>query len=986
MVKIDSRGKKDILAEMKERARGFTPEWNFSETEPDIAAALAIASAEMFEGTIRKINGLPLKNRVAFYNMLNAGLLPATPSEGYVSFALSADDAESAEVPAGTVVSSYDGDDEPVRFETTDDVLVSPSAIVKSFCVDDSSDYIGEYEDLSHTPTELFGVSGKNLQSHVLRIAHPYAFHIDSEADIRISFFRRGGIPLRSADIRGLTDKNAASVEYYTEEKGYIPFENVREYNGSLMLVKGKDQPPVATDEDGFQLRVTVRDIAAVQGFRCVSVKAAPCGARILPDAVTDGVTELERSTFYPFGERFALFNECYFGCDEVLDKRGASVTMSFDLQFLRVPIENQLLDDEINWKWIAKKSDFKARASYELSISEVIWEYYNGYGWSRLFPDRTFSDVFNYRDGVTHCYRTVTFTCPEDIEPVFVGAKEGYYIRARILKAENLYKLKGDFLSPYIRDLAFDYRYEDDGRRIGQMTAYNCMEQHTYDIRSDGEFVPFYSFGNSPRTVYLGFSSPPESGPLRWLWDLREDPLAEHTELSWQYLSGSGWKNMNMVDETDGFSTIGLTIFLDNHGFERKRLFGEELFWVRIIDRRDSYRNGERILPTMLSVTPNTVRAVNTDSHREEYFAMNVYSENASFALASGNILDITVYVNEFLTITDAEAEKLEREQRLLRVTDETGIVTEAWVRWEEVKTFVDADNTSRCYVVDRSAGTVTFGNGRKGRIPSASDNNNLRIVYTTGGGERSNAEAGAVVGMERSIGLVSTVTNPKRFYGGRDTENVYDALERSAIMLKTQGKAITASDMEELARFACRSVEKVKAFGGRNMAGESERGAVTLVVLKTPHAEFSRIRDDLRAYLLPRIAGSIASADALYITEPVIVRMDVKLEFAADTLSGLFELKKSIETSLRDCIHSYSSGKSSGDWSLGRLPKEHQLRSAIMRIRHVTYIKSIYITTYLTGTGGLKEVDADAVLSLPYILPECGNIDISIVHTESK
>ena len=184
MVKIDSRGKKEILSVIKERAASFTPEWNIDTDEPDIAAALAIACAEMFEGTIKKINGLPLKNQIAFYNMLNASLLPASPSEGYVSFALSSDDAVSSEVPEGTVVSSFGRDGEPVNFETCDDVLVSSAAIVKSFCVDDQKDHIGLYDELCTSGAQLFRLPDLNLQSHVLRMSHSYAFNIKTAAEM----------------------------------------------------------------------------------------------------------------------------------------------------------------------------------------------------------------------------------------------------------------------------------------------------------------------------------------------------------------------------------------------------------------------------------------------------------------------------------------------------------------------------------------------------------------------------------------------------------------------------------------------------------------------------------------------------------------------------------------------------------------------------------------------------------------------------------
>lgn len=980
MVKIDPRSKKDMISEMEKRAKSYTPEWDPDFREPDIAASLAVACAEMFEGTIKKINGLPLKNQIAFYNMLNASLLPGVPSEGYVSFELSSDDAAPAEVPKGTVLSSYGGDGEPVHFETTDDVLVAGANIAACFCVDDQEDHIGKYEDITANRTCLFSLPESNLQSHVLYTSHPYAFDLRSAGELGISFCHKGGVPLRSEDIRML-EGSGVSVEYLTEDQGYVPFSDIKESGGRLILTKSEKQPPVYGDENGYRLRISVTDIEPFRNFRFVYAQALPSGKQIMSDCITNGLTELERNAFFPFGERFALFNEIYFGCGEVLDKRGAVITMNFDLSFLEVPIENPLPDEEIKWKWIAKKSDFKERTSYKLVISEVIWEYYNGSGWSRLFPDKTYSDAFNYTEGVTGCYRSITFVCPEDMSSAFIGAREDYYIRARVLRAENLYKLKGFFMSPFIRNLSFDYHYQGEGCRIRNMQTFNCLEERVYDERSGEVFVPFYGTDTQSRMVYLGFSRPPESGPLRMLWDVMEDPLAEPPELVWQYLGAGGWKPMNMVDETNGFTTVGLTIFLDNHDFALKRIFGEELYWVRIADIKDSYRRGEADFPVISSVSMNAVRARNVDSHKEDYFAMNVYTEFAVFSLSSGGILDIEVYVNEFLSITETETEALDREGRINRVRDSSGLVREIWVRWTEVDTFADADNNSRCYVADRGSGSITFGNGRKGRIPAASDTDNIRVVYSTGGGVRSNAAAGEINGMERSIGLVSAVTNPKRFYGGSDRETVYEALHRNSVMLRTQGRVITAHDLEELSMLGSRSIEKVKVFSGRNIMGAPERGVVTLVVLRSDESEFSRIRDDLKSFLLPRIAGALASSDGLYITEPTFIRIDIKAELACDSLNGIFELKRSVDRCLKDCINSYSGKKGSKEWELNRMPNEHQIRSAVLRLEHITYIKSIHITTYLDSAGGLKEIDADGISKLPYILPVSGENDISII-----
>ena len=977
MVKVDSRGRKEIREQLKKRAASYTPEWNMDIENPDIAAALALACADMFEGTVRKINSLPLKNEIAFFNTIDSSLLSASPSEGYVSFGLSSADVGTTEVPKGTVLSAYAKDGEPVRYETVSEVLVSAAKIAAAFCVDDKLDLIGRYESVNSFEKGLFTLPGNNLQTHVLTMNHPYAFHITTEGELCLSFYQNGGMTLKSNVIGALADKDNVTIEYYAgEEQGYVPFREVHERSGKLYLRKQPDMPGIVSDGSNDVLRFTVRDINKIKNFRYSFAEAMPTGKRIVPDMVFNGNAELNVDSFFPFGERFQIYNEIYIGSSEVLDKRGAVVTLSFDLNMIKVPIENQV-EEEIKWKWVANKDSFKEHTDYEIAITEVIWEYYNGYGWSRLFRDGQYSDIFNYTQGVTGSFRSMTFVCPEDISPAFVGAGEGMFIRARILKADNLYKLRGFFVSPQIRNISFEYYYTERGCRLSELRSFNCLEEKVYEPGE--EFTPFYGTDCKGRAVFLGFTIPPDNGPLRILWDVRENVFAKRTELSWEYLSDKGWKPMNMVDETESFTSEGLTVFLDNHGFARKQLFGEELCWVRILDRKGAFSEGTATPPVIDGIYYNAVRAVNVDSHKEENFAMNVYTENAEFSLAGEGLLDVEVYVNEYPALTGEECRALLSEGRLREVTDNAGMVTEQWVKWNEVGTFITEDGSSRSFLTDRSKGIVRFGNGRKGKIPPASSTDNIKVVYTTGGGKRSNAEPGSIVSMERSIGFVTSVTNPKQFYGGCDTQTVFEALKHSSVMLSTQGKAVTVRDFEELAFAASRSVGKVRCFKGRNISGEPEHGAVTLVVLKDRDCDFSTLRRKLTEYMLPRMAGLLASSGKFYVTEPTFVSMNIKAELAAGGLEGIFELKRKAEQCIRECIESYSGREGSRSWMLGRIPNEQQIRSALLRIKRVEFVRSIKITAFVSGESGYAETDIEKLREMPYILPVCGESDIS-------
>ncbi len=983
MVKVDDRSKEDIIEQIKQRAKSYTPEWNLDTDNPDIAAALALVYADMLSGTLKKINNTPLKNKIAFFNMMNASLMPASPSEGYVSFALSSDDVGNTEIAKGAVLSSYAADGDTMRFETCDDILVSPARIVKAFCADDNESFIGEYENFGEEKTSLFGLPKINLQKHTMLLSHPYAFGLRSDGRIALRFFFVGGTASGYDSVKALAAGGAAEIEYYSGEKtGYVPFADVQEQNGELILFKGAHQPATEADEDGTNIRITVKDMSRVRNLMFSHMEAFPCGEAIVPDKVLNGNVEYDINEFYPFGERFGLFDEVYFGSSEVLSKRGAKVTVSFDMSIMEVPIENQFDDGGINWKWIANKKDLKETKSYKIAITSVIWEYFNGTGWSRLFPDSTAADLFSIREGVTSCFKSMTFTCPEDISETFVGAHSGYYIRARILKAENLYKNKGWYLAPLVRNISFEYHYEDHGCRISDIVTYNNISQQRYDpvnAAKDG-FSPFINSGSGNRTVFFGFSAPPDKGPMRILWSIEEGTAAARPKLEWTYLTDKGWKPMNMVDETEGFSKVGSTVFLDNHGFCRKRIFGEDLYWIAVTDREDVYRTKRAGLPMVNRIYFNTVMVSNVDSHNEEYFAMNIYSEDAVLTLASGNVLDLELYINEIDSIREKELLELEKEERIIRVSGNGGIDSEIWVKWNEVNSFAVEGNESRCYVLDRSTGKITFGNGRKGRIPPVSDVNNIRVTYTTGGGERTNISAGKIGGLERSYGFVSTAVNPKSFYGGTDTETIHQAMRRNAVMLRTQGKAVTIRDLESITFNASKNIRKLRCVSGRNASGSKENGAVTLVVLKRENSEFVRIRNEIADYLKDRLPGNLISDERLYIVEPTFVKINVRAEIQTDDINGIFELRKNAQKCLEDYFGAFSGSDGDNVWRLGVIPNEQQIRSALTRVKEKLLIRRLYITMYVLTAEGLKEIDSDATENYSYILPQSGEHDITV------
>ena len=133
-------GEKELLEQMKRLAAAYTPEWRMDTERPDVGTALAMIYADMFEGTVRRFNRLPEKNRSAFFQEVGTELKPAVPAQGYVAFGLASDDLGGTEVPKGLLVTAPG--EEEVPFETQDSVYVTPAALEEIYLTDGANDRI----------------------------------------------------------------------------------------------------------------------------------------------------------------------------------------------------------------------------------------------------------------------------------------------------------------------------------------------------------------------------------------------------------------------------------------------------------------------------------------------------------------------------------------------------------------------------------------------------------------------------------------------------------------------------------------------------------------------------------------------------------------------------------------------------------------------------------------------------------------------------
>lgn len=964
----------DILQRMAAVAANYTPEWNFSPDDPDIGLTLAYLYADMTEDTIRQLDRLGDKNCLAFFNSMGATPCSTSSARGFAVFRLVQNAPCGTEMDAGTgLTADVSGDDGgSARFETEEDLYVTPAQPTCLYLTDGSKDGIYRLSDNLQKPGTsivLFREKGENLQRHELYLAHNEVLDIRGGADIEITMYSRKGQRLQDKMLQALANPEAVRFSYWTGE-AWQEFSQVSARHGSLFLRKEPSLPAFGRMQMGgtenYVFRCQVMDIAATGHISVEDIRLGSSGTGLVPQYIYGASMECNLKEFFPFGERMNLYEEVYFGSEEALTKRGALVTLNFLLDFAQVPSESASEDAPIEWKWVMKDSELRSDPEYDITVDEVIWEYFNGTGWSRLFPDSEYSDIFRAGSAATSRQKTMTFVCPKDMTPILVNSCETCYIRARILKINNLYKVKGKYISPIIGNPTFSYDYREVQKLPQMLHIENNMEQYTFSgskfWESDQTIHILKGLTEKEKCLYLGFHLPPVGSPLRMLW-VMEDILTGHRgALRWEYESSRGFREMNVADLTNELSRSGSVTFVGQEDFQKTSRFGQDMYWIRLRDESGFYSDSNRrlIYPVLQSLWMNAVEIRHTEREMTERFTLDYYEENCCFRLMRGNI-----------------------ERILVEVLEGSG-EEEHWITWEEVPDLELYPGGSRICQVDRNEGILKFGNGSHGRVPPFGKHEGIRVHYRCGGGLRGNVGPGKVNKLNRTVGFVSSVSNPMPLWGGLDPETPEEAIKRCSAKLRHWDRAVTAKDYEELALEASRVLEKVRCFGGKNDKGERQVGAVTLVIQPKNRQEdkslFHAVQEDIRKYLMPRMDPGILAGGLFYITEPKLVEIQVRAEVTVGDFQDIFPVRRKTKERISAFLDSVSGHFDGNGWNIGQLPDAMQFRNLLREIPEIEWISKIYFMTFISGPRGKQEVEPESIRSHPYVLPVCGEIEVVV------
>ncbi len=612
----------NTIENIRRKAAAYTAEWKFDSENADMGTALAILFAEMMERNKRLSDQMMESCRIHFYNRIGADILPANAAKGYVTFSTVNEQVPGALVKAGTRVMGKTKEENTIVFETGEEVYVSPARLEHIFYVNGKTDYISAPLDV---PMSI--QSTDNRQSHVFYIGHSVLLSVKTEGELAIDFHLLQNIQAKETE---QLLRNRIKWSYYSSQ-GFVEFAAPRYDNGRVYLYKEKKMPPfeqaVIGGKTSFFIRMEIQGMEPESKVTFSGISLTAEGNYLSPDGIYDGTLELDTDVFLPFSEQPYPYAEIYVSCDEVFSKKGASLRMSFDLEFLCCPSELRSLDVPIQWRNIMHQSEFKEPEPVDITIGAVIWEYYNGFGWTKIPGTKGYETIFREKKDEQRV--TVNFVCPKDICPYLVAAREIYCIRLRISRMENLYTMDGVYVVPRMKNLTFDYIYEEG---IWPEYAYAVNQLKSQEMKCSSELVPFYNAFPGKGMLYLVFSAPLKEQDIRLLFVLEKGKQDRRIRYRYEYYGKTGWSILRVEDETHHLTRTGIVTIYAEHLFQKQEFFENAGYWIRIVQEAEGDVDFPLITGIYLNSTPVQTKEESGKEGNLPAYSVNMMERNIGF------------------------------------------------------------------------------------------------------------------------------------------------------------------------------------------------------------------------------------------------------------------------------------------------------------------------------------------------------------------
>ncbi|BBM87984.1 putative baseplate assembly protein [Candidatus Uabimicrobium amorphum] len=622
----------------------------------------------------------------------------------------------------------------------------------------------------------------------------------------------------------------------------------------------------------------------------------------------------------------------------------------------------------------------------------------------------------FEFQDdtqGLTKSGR-ITFVCPA-MKSVEINGVKHYWIRARIssgtygipgkyLKTRNILEILDgwddianilikegitggvryqtpEYTPPFIENVVMDITFRE--KEFSHIQSHSNFEYFIHDQQKT--FYPYRPVIGENPSLYFGFNKNVGGIAYTLYFAMREiyndkdiRTLVKSTSkkngiasaaVTWKYFDGTTWKTLEVENGDSFFGSGEITKFFIPKNIQPMHKFGKSLYWIKVEIEGDKV-----VSPSLKGIHFNSVWAKNSVTITNEILGSSNHTPNLKFQLTQTPILkNQQLIVHESKLVPNEERELLFAEEGQDAIFTKEG---KTWVRWHEVLDFSGSTPFSRHYTLNRQDGTITFGDGLKGMIPSAGKDNIVAKIYSSGGGRSGNVSIGTVSSLTINIANIDSVNNYAVALGGNDQESLDDAVKRGPQTIKSKDRVVTKEDYEWLALMASQEVAKAKYI-------DSNRGEVTIAIVPSDESEIypkKALLDNVREYLQKRALLTIT--EGIRVIGPRYQKVNIITEIVPTSVTEIAQVEEKCLRFLSNFLHPTKGGRDQKGWEFGSRILIADVVRILNSVENVVSIKKITVekvqegvvaeTAYGSNQGWIT-LEADA-------LPIAGNIQINI------
>ncbi len=986
---IDSRNAIDISRQVVELLKVYAPEWKDYDPltllpQEGLSAAITGSFARFCEIIIQRLNQVPNKNLLAFFDLLGASLQPPQPARVPLTFFPAAGNTNVLLIPAGTRVAAPppQGEKDPVIFETEKELIVSPIQLSNLFSIDPAKDSSSDLSFLLQSTTEDWSVfEGIASDEHILLIGSNYLFGIENIESVDFDFTLRE-MSDHYDDRELIWERWNGTTWERIPQHHYSDSTYDLRYSGNIHFNAMSVVPPstidtienrwirfrldrgITNDIDGMSGMVREKQIPKI---RSISISVNVTASSVLPQYAASTNIPLDMSNpVFPFGEKPKFGDTFYLACDEVFSIDDNTVTIAIDL-----------LNQKINPPISPTPIPPPANPSADL---DLVWEYWNGTRWSSLTIDSDTTNKLSING-------SLSFKIPASSASINPPSKrsvhgiEAYWIRARI--ARGNYGIEASvsgnstigftynpatFGPPIIKNISITY----SSKITSQPDAVIIKNGFTYtnisgSILRSIPVRPFYAVPVSHPCFYTGFSLPKNvvtfpNKPLSFYVRLVEQKYGTVTPLPdedlgntpllvvWEYWNGTGWSKLSVRDGTENMTRSGIIQFLPPADFTMHIEFNVNSFWIRAVWSSGSFK----VPPRVKSILLNTVTALQVNTVREEILGSSDQSESQKFKTVFKPVLSgqkLMIRENEKPSAMELAVIVSEEGTDAVTIIDDAkGNPKEIWVCWHEVQDFYGSGPRDRHYCIDHLTGEILFGDNYNGMIPPQGRANVKMAFYKTGGGERGNMAVGSIIQLKTTLPYIEKVINSEASEGGSNAETIDSLLTRAPHTLRHGNRSVAIEDFEDLALLASTAVSRSKCFPLYDLKTDpytSERSPGIVSVIIVPRSIEAKpvptfeLLDRVQNYLCEHC---IPTAD-VQVVGPLYLRVDISVNIALSTLEGATAIEAEIGETFSAFLHPLTGGIDGRGWEFGRMPYKSDIYAQLKSIEGIDHIISLQI-----------------------------------------